>query len=41
MAKDDALKGPKGYTAYMAKLTDVKLLPDTEKVHFEDCLGKT
>ncbi|MEU6541827.1 hypothetical protein [Streptomyces sp. NPDC046859] len=40
MAKDEALRWAKDYTAYMAKLTDVELLPDTEKVHFEDCLGK-
>ncbi|MFE5185298.1 hypothetical protein [Streptomyces sp. NPDC056628] len=38
--KDDALRWAKDYTAYVAKLTDVELLPDTEKVHFEDCLGK-
>ncbi|MFE2627871.1 hypothetical protein ACFYZU_12655 [Streptomyces sp. NPDC001651] len=40
MAKDEALRWAKDYTEYMAKLTDVELLPDTEKVHFEDCLGK-
>ncbi|MEU6528617.1 hypothetical protein ABZ869_05425 [Streptomyces sp. NPDC046928] len=40
MAKEEALRWAKDYTAYMAKLTDVELLPDTQKVHFEDCLGK-
>ncbi|MFJ4756667.1 MULTISPECIES: hypothetical protein [unclassified Streptomyces] len=40
MAKDEALRWAKDYTAYVAKLTDVELLPDTEKVLFEDCLGK-
>ncbi|WP_055623435.1 hypothetical protein [Streptomyces sp. JHA19] len=39
-AKDDALRWARESTASMAELTDVKLLPDTEKVHFEDCLGK-
>lgn len=40
MAKDDALQWAKDYTAYLAKLTDVKLLPDTAKANFEECLGE-
>ncbi|WP_344406182.1 hypothetical protein [Streptomyces longisporus] len=39
MAKDDALKWAKDSTAHMAELTDVELLPDTAKVHFEACVG--
>lgn len=40
MAKDAALQWAKDYTAYMAKLTDVELLPDTAKVNFEECVGE-
>ncbi|MFF4509226.1 hypothetical protein [Streptomyces sp. NPDC001401] len=40
MAKDDALKWAKDSTAHMAELTDVELLPDTAKVHFEACIGE-
>lgn len=40
MAKDDALKWARDSTAHMAELTDVELLPDTAKVHFEGCVGE-
>ncbi|MFI1732731.1 hypothetical protein ACH40E_26685 [Streptomyces acidicola] len=40
MAKDAALQWAKDYTAYMAKLTDAELLPDTAKVNWEACIGE-
>ncbi|WP_210582697.1 hypothetical protein [Streptomyces sp. GESEQ-4] len=40
MDKDAALKWAEDYTAYMARLTDVELIPSTAKVNFEACIGE-
>ncbi|MEV1084357.1 hypothetical protein AB0I98_40150 [Streptomyces sp. NPDC050211] len=40
MEKDAALKWAKDYTAYMARLTDVELIPSTAEVNFEACIGE-
>ncbi|MFC3578147.1 hypothetical protein ACFOZ0_33810 [Streptomyces yaanensis] len=39
MERDVALNWAKDYTAYMARLTDVELVPSTAKVNFEACIG--
>ncbi|MFE6619529.1 hypothetical protein [Streptomyces sp. NPDC057740] len=39
MEKDAAVKWAEDYTAHMARLTDVELIPSTAKVHFEACVG--
>ncbi|MEU6366594.1 hypothetical protein ABZ876_12850 [Streptomyces sp. NPDC046931] len=39
MEKKAALKWAKDYTAYMARLTDVGLVPSTAKANFEACIG--
>lgn len=40
MTKDAALKWAKDYTAYMAQLTNVNILPSTESINFESCVGE-
>lgn len=40
MDKDAALKWAEDYTAYMARLTGVELIPSTAKVNFEACIGE-
>ncbi|MER6093475.1 hypothetical protein [Streptomyces bluensis] len=40
MEKDAAVKWAEDYTAYMARLTDVELIPSTAKVNFEACVGQ-
>lgn len=40
MEKDAALKWAKDYTAYMARLTDVEIIPSTAEVNFEACIGE-
>ncbi|MFR9674670.1 hypothetical protein [Streptomyces sp. TR06-5] len=39
MKKDAALKWAEDYTTYMARLTDVDLLPPTAHVNWENCVG--
>lgn len=40
MEKEAALKWAEDYTAYLAKVAGVKLLPSTAKTHFEACVGE-
>ncbi|THA24556.1 hypothetical protein E4198_07175 [Streptomyces sp. RKND-216] len=40
MKKDAAVKWAEDYTAYMARISNAELLPSTEKVHFQDCIGE-
>ncbi|MFE0256152.1 hypothetical protein [Streptomyces sp. NPDC059010] len=40
MEKDAAVKWAEDYTAYMARLADVEIIPSTAESNFEACIGE-